>query len=304
MDRFEGKAALISGAVSGIGLGIARAFARAGIDVALGYRREDHLRQAQELFAADGLPAPLPVRLDVLHPQDWRDAVAATTERFGRLDILVNNSGVNFVGTVDKATDDDWNWVMGVNFRSIIEGVRAALPAIRATVRAHGESGHILNVTSMAAFLPGAEVGVYCVSKFAARGFTESLRPALVEEGIGVSELAPGLTRSNIAWSMANRPAAFADASNTADPAMTEVFDRMTRLGMDPLLVGEKALDGIRRNMPLILTHPEFRDEVAEEFDAILAAFPVGEEVPAERLRIEEARRASKHGGPGLLEQL
>lgn len=300
MENLEGRVALISGAVSGIGLGIARAFARAGIHVALGWRREDHLAKALELFAADGLPAPLAVKLDVLHPAQWQAAVATTVARFGRLDILVNNSGVNFVGTVDKATDDDWDWVMGVNFRSIIHGVRAALPAIRA----HGEGGHILNVTSMAAFLPGAEVGVYCVSKFAARGYTEVLRPTLAGENIGVSELAPGLTRSNIAFSMANRPAEFADASNAADPVMTEVFDRMTQLGMDPLLVGEKVVDGIRRNIPLILSHPEFRDEVAEEFDAIVAAFPVGEAVPPERLRIEEARRASKHGGGSLLEQV
>jgi len=281
----RGKTAFITGGVSGIGLGIAQAFAEAGCELILSYRNEDYRAAADAWFAGRGFAAPRFVKLDVTDRSEFAAAAAAA----GKVHILVNNAGVSVFGPADEASYDDYHWIMGVNFGGVVNGLVSFLPHIKA----HGEGGHIVNVASMAAFLPGPQAGLYTASKFAVRGLTESLRYNLAPHHIGVTLMCPGLTRTN-AWDSAlKRPAAFAE-SGFAPPDREALaqFGTAFDLGMEPIEVGRKTLAGVVANRGLVLTHPEF----AEDFEAIyresLAALP-DEAAPEGRLHIERLRRAA-----------
>jgi len=281
----KGKTALITGGVSGIGFGIARAFAAADIDVVLTYRNADHRGQAADWFAQQHRPPPRFIALDVTDRERWREVAEET----GPVHILVNNAGVSVFGPTDAASYADYDWIMGVNFGGVVNGLVTFLPRMKA----QGGGGHIVNVASMAAYLPGPQAGIYTASKFAVRGLTECLRFNLAPYGIGVSLVCPALTRTN-AWDSAlKRPDRFA-ASGFAPPDRAELarFGEAFEAGMDPLEVGQKILAGMMENRALILTHPEFAQDFDEIHEACRAALPQ-EPVPEGRLRIERLRRAA-----------
>jgi NAD(P)-dependent dehydrogenase (short-subunit alcohol dehydrogenase family) len=284
---FAGKVAFVTGGVSGIGLGIAQALGLAGMKLALAYRNEDHRAKAAEWFAAQGLEAPLFVKLDVADRDQWVAAADAVEAHFGKIHVLINNAGVSVFGPTDEASYADYDWIMGVNFGGVVAGQVTMIPRIKR----HGEGGHIVNVASMAAFISGPQAGIYTASKFAVRGLTECLRYNLAPYNIGVSLMCPGLTRTN-AWDSAlKRPDAFADSGfKPADRAELEQFGTGFDLGMDPFEVGEKTLAGMRANKGLILTHPEHGEDIQEIYETTMAALPEGE-VPEGRLHIEGLRR-------------
>ncbi|HVN44434.1 MAG TPA: SDR family oxidoreductase [Steroidobacteraceae bacterium] len=282
---FKGRTALITGGVSGIGFGIARAFSGADIDLVLTYRNAGYREQAADWFRQQRRPPPRFIALDVTDRERWQ----AVAEEVGPVHILVNNAGVSVFGPTDAASFGDYDWIMGVNFGGVVNGLVTFVPRIKAL----GQGGHIVNVASMAAYLPGPQAGIYTASKFAVRGLTECLRFNLAPYGIGVSLMCPGLTRTN-AWDSAlRRPAGFA-ASGFAPPDRAELarFGQAFEAGMDPLEVGEKTLAGMRENRPVIFTHPEFAQDFDEIHRACRAALPQ-EPVPEARLRIERLRRAA-----------
>jgi NAD(P)-dependent dehydrogenase (short-subunit alcohol dehydrogenase family) len=281
--NWHGKTAFITGGVSGIGFGIARAFSAAGIELVLSYRNEEYRAAAERWFADHERPKPRFVALDVTDRARWSQVAAAC----GPVHILVNNAGVSVFGPTDQASYADYDWIMGVNFGGVVNGLVSFIPRIKA----HGQGGHIVNVASMAAYLSGPQAGIYTASKFAVRGLTECLRYNLAPHGIGVSLMCPGLTRTN-AWDSAlRRPADFA-ASGFSPPDRAELaqFGTAFEAGMDPLEVGRKTLAGIIENRPLILTHPEFAQDFREIYDSSLAALP-DEPTPEARLHIERLRR-------------
>ena len=282
MDRKD-RTALITGGVSGLGFGIARAFCAAGIDLVLTWRNENYRAQAEAWFAASGHPMPRFVELDVTDRARWADVAA----RVGPVHILVNNAGVSVFGPTDEASYADFDWIMGVNFGGVVNGLVTFVPRIKAL----GEGGHLVNVASMAAYLSGPQAGIYTASKFAVRGLTECLRYNLAPYGIGVSLVCPGLTRTN-AWDSAlKRPAGYA-ASGFAPPDRAELerFGAAFDAGMDPLEAGEKILAGMRENRAVIFTHPEYAEDFAEIYRDSVAALP-DEPVPEGRAHIERLRR-------------
>jgi NAD(P)-dependent dehydrogenase (short-subunit alcohol dehydrogenase family) len=282
--KFTGRTALITGGVSGIGFGIARAFSRAGIELILTYRDENYRADAARWFAQNGRPAPRFAALDVTDRAAW----ARLAEDVGPVHILVNNAGVSVFGPTDEACYADYDWIMGVNFGGAVNGLVTFVPRIKAL-----GIGHIVNVASMAAYLAGPQAGIYTASKFALRGLTECLRYNLAPFGIGVSLMCPGLTKTH-AWDSAlKRPEKFA-VSGFAPPdrAELEKFGAAFEAGMDPLEVGEKTLGGMLEDRAVIFTHPEFADDFAEIYRASIAALPQ-EPVPEGRLQIERLRRAA-----------
>jgi NAD(P)-dependent dehydrogenase (short-subunit alcohol dehydrogenase family) len=285
VGKWRGKTAFITGGVSGIGLGIAQAFAGAGIDLILSYRNEDYRAKAEAWFEGNGHPAPRFVKLDVTDRTRWAEVARET----GPVHILVNNAGVSVFGPTDEASYDDYDWIMGVNFGGIVNSLVSFIPKLKE----QGPGGHIINVASMAAFCAGPQAGIYTASKFAVRGLTESLRYNLAPYGIGVSLMCPGLTRTN-AWDSAlKRPEGFS-GSGFAPPDRTELeqFGTGFDLGMDPLEVGEKTLAGMTANKPLILTHPDHAEDIEEIYHTTLAALP-DEPIPEGRAEIERFRRAA-----------
>ena len=222
-------------------------------------------------------------------------------ERFGAIHVLVNNAGVSVFDPTDEATYDDYDWIMGVNFGGVVNGLVSFLPKLKA---ADGRR-HVVNIASMAAFLPGPQAGIYTASKFAVRGLTESLRYNLAPHGIGCSLCCPALTRTNAWKSAMKRPDAFSDSGfRPARAGELEQFGTAFEEGMDPYVVGTKILAGMTNQDGLILTHPEHGPDFEEIHAKIMAALPV-EEAPAGRLHIEELRRkAMRDAEAGLLIEL
>ncbi|HUZ24981.1 MAG TPA: SDR family NAD(P)-dependent oxidoreductase [Streptosporangiaceae bacterium] len=267
MQEVNGKVAFITGGSSGIGLGIALAFARAGLHVVATGRRQEHLDSAAALFAAEGLDVHT-MRLDVTDAEAVERAAAQTQQRFGKVHVLVNNAGIGLAGPVAQARQSDWDWVIDVNIKGVGHGLQAFLPRIRA----HGEGGHIVNTASMGGLLP-VSAGLYCMTKAGIIALSETLHIELAPENIGVSAYCPGPVLSNIASGVAARPARYAD-SGYPPPALPDpaVATRLPFMGH--VEAGERVLRGVRRGDLFILTHPEFRDGVRERAQTLLNAFP------------------------------
>lgn len=298
---WEGRVAFITGAVTGIGLGIAQAFADAGMRLALSWRNEDDRAAAAEWFEAKGYEQPLFLRLDVTDRKRFAEIADEVAEHFGGVHVLVDNAGVSVFGPTDEASYDDYDWIMGVNFGGVVNGLVSFLPKIKAS---EGRR-HVVNVASMAAFLPGPQAGIYTASKFAVRGLTESLRYNLAPHGIGCSLCCPALTRTN-AWASAmKRPDSFGESGfPETSEAQLRQFGTAFEEGMDPYEVGTKILRGMTNQDGLILTHPEHGPDFEEIHAKLMAALP-DEEAPPGRLKIEELRRkAMRDAEAGLIIEL
>jgi NAD(P)-dependent dehydrogenase (short-subunit alcohol dehydrogenase family) len=298
---WEGRVAFITGAVTGIGLGVAQAFADAGMQLALSYRNEDDRAHTAKWFAEKGYEQPLFLRLDVTDRARFAEVAEQVVHHFGEVHVLVNNAGVSVFGPTDEASYDDYDWIMGVNFGGVVNGLVSFLPKIKAATGRR----HVTNVASMAAFLPGPQAGIYTASKFAVRGLTESLRYNLAPHGIGCSLVCPALTRTNAWTSALKRPDSFGESGfSPVEKSELEQFGTAFEEGMDPYEVGTKILDGMTEQKGLILTHPEHGPDFKEMHEKLMAALPQ-EEAPAGRLKIEQLRRdAMEAAERGLKTQL
>jgi NAD(P)-dependent dehydrogenase (short-subunit alcohol dehydrogenase family) len=285
MQNVEGKVAFITGGASGAGFGMAQAFSKSGMKVVMADIRQDSLDRAMAHFGKN--PDIHPIRLDVTDREAFAAAADETEKLFGKVHVVCNNAGINLFVPIEECTYNDWDWVVGVNFFGVVNGVHTFVPRIRR----HGEGGHIVNTASMAAFLPSAAAGIYTATKFGVRGLSEALRLSLYKYNIGVSVFCPGLINSAIYESERSRPERLASPENTAKNQ--QFMDRLPEIhkaGMEPSEVGEKVLAGIRRNSMYIFSHPEFKDELREIFDEALRSLP-DEPAPASRVAFEDSRR-------------
>ncbi len=285
--EWQGRVAFITGGVSGLGLGIAQAFSDAGMRLALSYRNEDYRAQAARWFAENGREEPLWIKLDVMDREGWAKAADAVEAHFGEVHVLCNNAGVSVFGDTAEASHADFDWIMGVNFGGVVNGIVAFLPKLK---QASGRR-HVINIASMAAYLSGPQAGIYTASKFAVRGLTESLRYNLVPHGIGCTLVCPALIRTN-AWDSAfRRPAEFAGSGfGEVNKAELEQFGTAFQAGMDPHEAGTKIVAGMSAGQGLVFTHPEFAEDFKAIYEESLAALP-DEVAPPERLEVERMRR-------------
>jgi NAD(P)-dependent dehydrogenase (short-subunit alcohol dehydrogenase family) len=288
MRDFRGKTAFITGGASGIGLGMAKVFARAGMKVAIADIREDHLDQARDELAAEGLAEHVhALRLDVTDREAYAAAAEEAERACGKLHVLCNNAGIGILKSLGTASYADWDWAVDVNLNAVFNGIKTVLPKIRA----HGEGGHVVNTASMAGVLQYSQAGLYVATKFAVVGLSEALRAELAPEGIGVSAFCPGGVRSNIREYEKTRPMRYkAEPEAPAGPPprfnLSETDrERLSTLTASAEEAGELVLKGIRDNALYIFTAPEFRPGVAERFDAIFRA--LGQDAEREKTALE-----------------
>jgi NAD(P)-dependent dehydrogenase (short-subunit alcohol dehydrogenase family) len=276
MKDVKGKVAFITGGASGIGLGIARAFANAGMKIVIADIRQDHLDEAKEAFDKDAEVHA--IKLDITDREAFAAALEESKRTFGNVHVLCNNAGIGLGGPLKLATYDDWDWNMSVNVGGVINGVQTFLPHMLE----HGEGGHIVNTASTGGLVVHGMAGLYCTAKFAVVGLSEALRGELGEEGIGVSAFCPGPVQTNIAESGKTRPAQFSNTGYAeADRArQSRSMAEASRNYMEPLECGERVLAGIVNNDLYIITHPEFRNIFTARGEAILAAIPDYEPPP------------------------
>jgi NAD(P)-dependent dehydrogenase (short-subunit alcohol dehydrogenase family) len=276
-----GKVAFVTGGASGIGLGIAEAFANADMKVVIADVREDHLESARARFAEAGQADQiLALKLDVTDRAAFAAAADAALTRFGKLHVLVNNAGIGIIGPLADTRYDDWDWGLSVMIGGVVNGIQTFLPHLKA----HGEGGHIVNTSSMAALMPIPRAAIYTTAKAAVIGMAESLHGELSADNIGVSAFCPGPVQTNIRESGKTRPERFRHDSGFAKIEQQLEQRPNADVWMEPLECGERVLAGIRRNDLFILTHREFKEGVAERFEHIMAAFP---DEPIDKARAE-----------------
>jgi len=272
MQDLVGKVAFVTGAASGIGLGIAEALAQAGVKVMMADIEQDALdREVARLAATNADVAG--VRADVSLKDELQRAADATIERFGKVHILVNNAGVGGGGTYGEWSDASWDWVIGVNLMSVVWGIEIFGPLMEK----HGEGGQIVSTASMAGLVAAVAPG-YNVTKYGVVALSEGLRPTLAAKGIGVSVLCPGFIRTRIMESARAIPERLVGQIALPDPtALPNEFAVMAtqaiQNGIDPLYVGELVVEGIEGDWPYIFTDNNFEAGVDLRFAAIKAGF-------------------------------
>ena len=281
MRELGGKVAFVTGGASGIGFGMSRCFLGEGMKVVVADYDEAHLAAAQATLA--GSNAVHFVKVDVSDRAQLRAAVDEALSVFGKIHVLCNNAGVGGGGAADDPEFDAWDRALSVNLGGVVNGVKIVAPIIKA----QGEGGHIVNTASMAGIVPLPGLAAYSTAKYAVRGFSESLRMALAPEGIGVSCLYPGATRT----ALVPVPEDDEGAPEGEAGEFLRLLWAAMREAMDPIEVGGRVVDAIRENRFHILTHAEFLDEVRDRHRAIEAGFPTDEAVPEARAHFERTRR-------------
>lgn len=274
MDQVAGKTAFVTGGASGIGLGMAHAFAEAGMQVVIADLQREALDVAQASFADPA--AVLTLQLDVTDREAFARAAEAAEARFGPVHLLCNNAGVVVSGPLRQARWGDWDWVLGVNLGGVVNGVQTFV----GRMIAHGQGGHIVNTASMSGLLPHPGSASYTTSKAAVIALSEVLASELADQGIGASAFCPGPVATNIAKAGASRPARFGD-TGYADADRRRQAEPNRELFCDPLQAGRIVLAGVRANRLYILTHSEFRDGLQARCEAIMASVPDAPANPA-----------------------
>jgi len=189
-ENLDGQVVLITGGSRGLGLALAREFARAGCRLVLAARDAHELACARQDLTERGAEV-LAVPCDVTDQEQVRSVVDQATQRFGRVDIVVNNAGIIQVGPMSTTTVEDFAQALDVMFWGALYPTLAVLPQMRAR-----RSGHVVNITSIGGMVSVPHLLPYTCAKFAAVGLSEGLRAELGQEGIHVTTVVPGLMRT------------------------------------------------------------------------------------------------------------
>jgi NADP-dependent 3-hydroxy acid dehydrogenase YdfG len=252
----SGRTAIVTGASSGIGRAIAERLGASGAHVILSGRTPDAMEQSAALIGERGGRATVIVG-DVREPAAVQQLVDVAMDGDGRVDIVVNNAGVSFLGTVIDGTPEQWSAMLETNVLALLVGAQAAVRAMRQV----GNTGHIVNVSSVAALRPDS--GVYGATKHAVNVITETLRLELVDDPIQVTSIMPGLVATNI--------------GRNVDPA---------------LLAGIVAMSGVEAE---IIPGERLPDEVLEAAQQVLADIMIAPDDVADAVMYAVTRPAHVH---------
>lgn len=274
MKDVAGKIAVITGAASGIGRGMAESFAAAGMKIVLADVDADRLGMVARELEKTGAEV-LPVKTDVSR-QDQVDALARSAlDAFGAVHVVCNNAGVAHGGVPTwESTLHDWEWIVGVNLMGVVHGVRTFTPILLE----QGE-GQIVNTASMAGLISGGGNALYGVTKHAVVALSEALFNELAAQGasrVRVSVLCPGWINTQILESsQRNQPEAVRhhlpqDRTSPEAEIRRKLVESMLASGLDPRLVGDLVLDAIREERFWILTHPQWKSMIRHRLENIL----------------------------------
>ena len=290
MHDFEGKTAVITGAGSGIGAGMARVFAHAGMNVAVCDIRADAAAEtAAAVEAAGGRAVALTV--DVSDRSSVERAADEAERAFGSIHIACNNAGVTMMGVpLEALPSADWDWIVGVNLYGVIHGIQIFTPRIRR----HGEPGHVVNTASIGGYRVrgGWHGGAYAMTKYGVVALSEALEHELVGSGIGVSVLSPMAVNTAIPFSARARP------ERLGGPFVRpEDHFQVEHLkdGLEPDVVGQRVLDAIREGEFFVFTHPSTRAWIEERHKRLMQAYD-----SAERWWERRAAEPSNHAAPAM----
>ncbi|ABP54843.1 short-chain dehydrogenase/reductase SDR [Salinispora tropica CNB-440] len=240
---FHSATAVVTGAASGIGAALAHGLAARGSDLVLLDRDAERLATVVGMIRA-AYPGRRvdPVVVDLADAAATAGAAEQVRVRHPRIRLLVNNAGVALGGRFDQVTLDEFQWVVDINFRAVVQLTHALLPALKA------ETGsHLVNVSSLFGLIAPPGQAAYSATKFAVRGFTEALRHELVADGVGVTSVHPGGIATRI-----TENARIGSGVNRDDYEVgRRRFDRL--LSIPPARAAEVILRGVERRRPRVL---------------------------------------------------
>ena len=274
METVQNRVAVVTGAASGIGLGMTRALAGAGAHVAMLDVEDEALAKAHAEFDTANVNVRR-YRCDVSDSAQVEEIADRVRSDFGGVHIVCNNAGVGAGGPIDEATQQDWQWVLGVNLDGVVNGMRTYVPIIKETIKDGGD-GHIVNTASVMGLWTNPGGSVYSASKYAVVAISEATRPELASFNIGVSALCPYIVDTRILQSGRNRPAKYGTPQRRGGPEAEQRAQAMAALfarGISIDGIGELVLNGIRRNKAYIFTHASSRNPIRQRFERILADF-------------------------------
>jgi NAD(P)-dependent dehydrogenase (short-subunit alcohol dehydrogenase family) len=247
--------AVVTGGAGGIGTAMARAFAARGAKLVLADIHAERLEQATKDLRSEGADV-LGHVTDVTKAESCEALAEAAFQHFGGAHIICNNAGIAVLGPLAQATSADWHLTFDINFWGVVHGVQAFLPRLVD----QQEGGHFVNTASMAGLTGMSWLGVYCASKFAVVGLTESLHRELRDQGIGVSVLCPMI----VATEIDKNTREVLDRSNTG-PTNAVVPPQSDIKGgiVQPEDVAKRVVRAIERGDLYVLTHMEQREILA-----------------------------------------
>lgn len=216
------KVVLITGASSGIGAGIARELGMAGAKLALGARRTDRLEALADEIGGEVLVQ----RLDVTDRANVAAFADAARQRFGRIDVIVNNAGVMPLSLMASLKVDEWNRMIDVNIKGVLYGIAAVLPEMTAR-----GSGHVINIASIGALQVSPTATVYCATKYAVRAISYGLRQE--NDRIRVTCIHPGVVESELADTITDPAAAEAMKTYRSIALQADAIGRAVRYAIE-----------------------------------------------------------------------
>ncbi len=274
MKDVKGRVAVVTGAASGIGRGMAESFAAAGMKVVLADVDAERLGEFARELEKSGAEV-LPVKTDVSRQDQVDELARRALDAFGAVHVVCNNAGVAHGGVPTwQSTLHDWEWIVGVNLMGVVHGVRTFTPLLLE----QGE-GHIVNTASMAGLISGGGNALYGVTKHAVVALSEALFNELAAQGqarVRVSVLCPGWINTQILQSsQRNQPEAVRhhlpqDRTSPEAEIRRKMVESMLASGLDPRSVGELVLDAIRAERFWILTHPQWKSMIRHRMENVL----------------------------------
>ncbi|WJD48960.1 SDR family oxidoreductase [Enterobacter sp. PGRG2] len=219
------KVILITGASSGIGAGIARELAKTDAVLLLGARREDRLATLAEELRFNGAEVEVKA-LDVTDRTSVEAFAAFALEKWGRIDVIVNNAGIMPLSPMASLKVDEWDQMVDVNIKGVLYGIAAVLPSMLAR-----EAGHIINIASIGALAVSPTAAVYCATKFAVRAISDGLRQE--NSQLRVTCIHPGVVESELAGTITDPTAAEAMKSYRAIALQPDAIGRAVRYAIE-----------------------------------------------------------------------
>jgi NAD(P)-dependent dehydrogenase (short-subunit alcohol dehydrogenase family) len=264
VSRIEGRVAVVTGAGSGIGRALAFGLAQRGARLALSDVDEAGLAETVETARRLGADVH-EQRLDVADPAAFVAYADAVVARFGVVNQLYNNAGIAFSRTVLESELADYERVFGVNLWGVIHGTKAFLPHLIAS-----HDGHVVNISSLNGFMAQGEMSHYCTSKFAVRGFTETLRAEMLvgRHPVRVTVVHPGGVKTKIAANALESARALGLPITEAEEKRRKVYEEKL-LKMAPETAAEIILKGVERDRPRVLVGND-----AKLVDLLVRALP------------------------------
>jgi NAD(P)-dependent dehydrogenase (short-subunit alcohol dehydrogenase family) len=271
MEQFAGKVAVVTGAASGMGRAFAQRFAEAGMHLAIADIDEGGLEKAADEMRAGGHQV-LTVPTDVSELAAVEHLAEETLAEYGAVHLVCNNAGVEgyLDGAIWEATEKDWTWTIGVNFWSVVYGVRTFTPLLLA----NEDGGHMVNTCSMTSVVKARNM--YGIAKHALLGLTETLDADLRARGakVGVTALCPGIVATRLFQGSRNRPEELKNEVPTPGAAAgaelrARMHERLSQ-GMSPLEVAEILFDAVKEGRLYVLTDHDWDAEIIARNDDIL----------------------------------